>query len=955
MKQFFVSLGVLLAFSAGAQQLNQVWVNNYNGAGDYSDKAVDMVTDASGNIYYGGYTTSNGNHDYLTVKLNSSGDTLWTRTYNGTNNSEDEVKAIAVDGSGNVYVTGYASGTFGDDYVTIKYNSSGAQQWVAIYNSAFNEDDVANDVAVDGNGNVYVTGASAQDADALNNDYATVKYNSSGAQQWAVRYDGFGLANDEAKRIILDNAGNPIITGQSDNGSDDDWITQKLNPANGGVSWTNTVDYGKNDRPSDMTIDANNVVYIAGRTKATNYDLAVRKIDASGATVWTKFFQGTDDDRATSIAVDASGNVYVTGITDIDANPLVYDYNFITLKYNSVGTQQWLKTFNGSANGSDESAKVLVNNGFVYVAGQTLSTTTNNDYALLKYDSAGTIVFSKTFDGGVNGDDDGQCLALLNGEPVIGGLAFVTTNNANAVVVKYDGSGNIVWNKGYNGSGDNNDVANRIVVNGDGSAVIAGSSVNYKEDKNFLVSKIDGSGNTAWTKTITGTSGLSPDEAVDVKTDASGNVYATGFVKDSAESYNFCTVKYDAGGTQTWLSKYNKVSESDKAVALGLDGSNNVYVAGRSDVDSTTVTNYDFVIVKYNSNGTQAWAQSANAGNADEAPVAMAVSNAGNVYVTGRTTTVTNDDFLTVKLNNAGAIQWQKQLGFDHDDRNEAVLLDASENLYICGRSEDAANHFNGILVKYNSNGDTLWTRWFPGQNNGAARFDAMAFDSLGNVFVVGNTDPDGDTATVNNDYLVAVYDINGGLLWDTTWSHSSTSADEAKGVSCSGSYMYVTGESNYGSGAAENYNYVTLQYSMQGGELAMAAYDQSGVNDKARAIGTLGTSVYVAGESTGNGTQYDAVVVRYDIVSGLTEVTTQQLNAYPNPFSSSVKVSFTEVQYDAVVQLMDVSGRVMRSYSLNNTNSLTVNRGSLPAGIYFLRLTTEEGRQLGITRIVAE
>ncbi len=956
MKRFFLPVFALLAFTAGAQQLNQVWVSNYNGAGDYSDKAQDMVIDGSGNIYYGGYTTSNGNHDYLTVKLNSSGDTVWARTYNGSDNTEDEVNAIAVDASGNVYVTGYAAGANGDDYVTIKYNASGVQQWLAVYNSAFNQDDIGNDIAVDGNGNVYVTGASAQDADGLNFDYATVKYNSAGAQQWAVRYDGFGNGIDEAKRIVLDGSGNPIVTGQSDNGSDDDWVTQKLNPSNGAVTWTNTVDYTKNDRPSDMTIDANNVLYVAGRTKATNYDLAVRKIDAAGATVWTKFFQGTDDDRATSVAVDAAGNVYVTGLTDINANPLIEDYNFITLKYNSGGTQLWLKTFNGSANGTDIVAKVLVNNnGYVFVAGQTLSTTTNNDYAVLKYDSAGTLVYSKTFDGGVNGDDDGQCMALAGGEAVVSGLAFISANNANAVTVKYDAAGNIVWSKSYDGAGDNNDEAAKIVVDAVGNSVVAGFTVNYKEDKNFLVNKIDGAGNVSWTKAITGNSGVSPDEAVDVKLDASANVYATGFVKDSAQSYNYCTVKYDAAGNQQWLSKYNNVSESDKAVALGLDGSGNVYVAGRSDVDSTVVTDYDFVVVKYGANGAQSWAQAANAGNPDEEPVAMAVSNGGNAYVAGRTTTGTNDDFFVVKYNNTGAIVWQKQLGFDHDDRDEAVLLDASENLYVCGRSEDAANHFNGILIKYNSNGDTLWTRWYPGQNNGAARFDAMAFDSLGNIVVVGNTDPDGDTATQNFDYLLASYDVNGNLLWDTTWSYNGTSDDEAKSVSCNGSNIYVTGESNYGNVASPNYNYVTLQYSLNGQQLAMATYDQAGKNDKARSIAILGTSVYVAGASTGNNSQYDAVVVRYDILSGLKNIAQDAMLVYPNPFASEFNITLTAAHADAVLHLMDVSGRVIRTYNTKGEGKLTINRSGLNAGVYLLRLTTEEGTPIGITRIIAE
>ncbi len=282
-------------------------------------------------------------------------------------------------------------------------------------------------------------------------------------------------------------------------------------------------------------------------------------------------------------------------------------------------------------------------------------------------------------------------------------------------------------------------------------------------------------------------------------------------------------------------------------------------------------------------------------------------------------------------------------------------MLDASENLYICGRSEDAGNIFNGVLVKYNSNGDTLWTRWYPGQNNGAARFDAMAFDSLGNIILAGNTDPDGDTATQNFDYLVASYDVNGNLLWDTTWSYNGTSDDEAKSVSCNGSNIYVTGESNYGNVSSPNYNYVTLQYSLNGQQLAMATYDQAGKNDKARALATLGTSVYVAGASTGNSSQYDAVVVRYDILSGIKDIAKDAIVVYPNPFANDFNVTLTAAHVDAVLHLMDVSGRIIRTYNTNGESKLTINRSGLSAGVYLLRLTTEEGNPIGITRIIAE
>src|SRR5688572_13568339 len=113
----------------------------------------------------------------------------WSKRYNGSGNDIDVAHSVTVDALGNVYVTGLSigSGTM-RDYLTIKYNSAGVQQWGVSYNGTGNGDDVAHGVGVDAAGNVYVGGYSW--GGPSNYDYAVVKYNSSGTQQWAQRYNG---------------------------------------------------------------------------------------------------------------------------------------------------------------------------------------------------------------------------------------------------------------------------------------------------------------------------------------------------------------------------------------------------------------------------------------------------------------------------------------------------------------------------------------------------------------------------------------------------------------------------------------------------------------------------------------------------------------------------------------------------------------------------------------------
>jgi len=207
--------------SSGVQQ----WVAIYSGPFSW-DRANSIAVDGSGNVYVTGY--SSGTYfDYCTIKYNSSGVQQWVARYNGPGNGSDGAYSLAVDNSGNVYVTGYSFGSgTSSDYCTIKYNSSGVQQWVAIYNGPGNSDDVARSIVVDGSGNVYVTGYST--GNGTNYDYCTIKYNSSGVQQWVARYNGPGNWNDEAFSIALDGSGNVYVTGYSKgSGTNEDYCTIK--------------------------------------------------------------------------------------------------------------------------------------------------------------------------------------------------------------------------------------------------------------------------------------------------------------------------------------------------------------------------------------------------------------------------------------------------------------------------------------------------------------------------------------------------------------------------------------------------------------------------------------------------------------------------------------------------------------------------------------------------------
>jgi len=229
-----------------------LWEKAYNGPGNSADYALAIAVDGSGNIYVTGRSVGSGtNYDYATIKYYPNGDTAWVRRYDGPVHWWDEGLAIAVDGSGNVYVTGgsaqdtqYHPLTF--DYATVKYDSTGSQAWAPRYDGPVSGDDLARSLAVDANGSVFVTGYSV--GDGTDRDYTTIKYRADGTQIWEQRYNGPGNGKDEAYAIAADGCDTVYVTGYSyaAGKTGEDYLTIKYIPVSvcGDVNADGLVDIG---------------------------------------------------------------------------------------------------------------------------------------------------------------------------------------------------------------------------------------------------------------------------------------------------------------------------------------------------------------------------------------------------------------------------------------------------------------------------------------------------------------------------------------------------------------------------------------------------------------------------------------------------------------------------------------------------------------------------------------
>ncbi len=428
---------------AFAESVDTAWVRTYNSPANDDDDASAIAVDDSGYVYVTGYSTAAGNNqDYATVKYNPNGDSVWVRRYNGPGNGTDEARALTLDNSYNVYVTGRSTSSgLLDDYATIKYFPNGDTAWIRSYNGPAGNGtdyDYANAIAVDDSGYVYVTGKSMGSGTGM--DYATIKYNPNGDTVWVRRYNGPGNSDDWGNAIGVDGSGNAIVTGTSnDTEGSLDYVTIKYAP-NGDTLWLRRYKGpGENlDEAYALAIDSAGNVYVTGYSfgSGINYDYATIKYYPNGDTAWVRRYDGpTKDDYAKAIAVDNSGCVYVTGFSDSTGS----GQDYVTIKYDSAGNEVWVRRYNGPNNGTDEAIALAIDKSSnIYVTGFSESGSSGMDYATIKYYSNGDTAWVRRYDGPASSEDFGFAIAVdVSGNSYVTGFISGGTTNSDYCTIKY--------------------------------------------------------------------------------------------------------------------------------------------------------------------------------------------------------------------------------------------------------------------------------------------------------------------------------------------------------------------------------------------------------------------------------------------------------------------------------------------------------------------------------------
>lgn len=405
---------------------------------------------------------------------------------------------------------------------------------------------------------------------------------------------------------------------------------------------------------------------------------------------WNKKAGGTLRDQGDALAVDKAGNIYVTG-----------------------------EYFSSNIDFGDG---VNLNIGAV--------SSGNCDFFLTKYDPDGTPIWAVRGGGiltdrgyGVVLDNSGDLLVTGHyfGTATFDSVTRTSSGNLDMFVAKYDTSGKLKW---FNEAKSVSQVSSRSIASDNaGNAYVAGyfgsstaSTVNIGSlilttagQRDMFLVKFDPSGEPVWAVSAGGVK--SDEEVRDVAVDEAGNVYAVGFFVDTASFSG--TIVNGKGGRDVFVAKYSPLGQliwvksgggikADDANSIALDGSGNLYIAGKIDsaaaFESTeliTAGGTDAFIAKYDTSGNLIWILTSG-GDASDNCLDLAADPSGNIYAAGGFSSTAsfgtnllisngNEDLYIMKVDPSKNILWVLQGGGPDLDRFGGLVLDAGQNIITTG------------------------------------------------------------------------------------------------------------------------------------------------------------------------------------------------------------------------------------------------------------------------------
>ncbi len=372
-----VSLG-----TAGAGGESYWILSKYTTSSSTVDYGIDVDVDSAGNIV--AFSEYNFIFDnFHIMKIDKDGGVLTERYLRGSGGVTP--KAMVLDDSDNIYVTGYGS-AWGETHYIAKINSSySATTWSKKYLQTSGQGDCSNSTLIhDSSGNIYAGGGSMPGSFTGTTVASLYKVNSSGTLQWFKHLDSSNYGYDRIQELKIDSSNNIYSVGRSGYGSNSTSILLTKWNTSGTVQWQRFIGGSLADESPSLGLDSSGNVYINWAQRiGSGKDICTAKFNSSGTLQWQRALNGSaylgTGNQAGQVAVDSSGNVFSAfkgGRSTIGGN-VVEDH---IAKYNSSGVLQWQMGI-GSNFGGSSSAYVRFTKLFIDDNDNLIISAYGEDYA----------------------------------------------------------------------------------------------------------------------------------------------------------------------------------------------------------------------------------------------------------------------------------------------------------------------------------------------------------------------------------------------------------------------------------------------------------------------------------------------------------------------------------------------------------------------------------------------
>lgn len=394
--------------------------------------AVTPAGDAYVGGYTGGTigsAPSSGGVDGFVTKFGTRTTRTWLHTL--ATSTYDSARGIASTSSGDIYVTGQtfgvlaAGGSTSSDIFLAKYDKYGNRKWIRQFGSSASDDSRA--VAVDARGDVYIVGNTSGTlvtGGGTSGDIFLAKYDRNGNRKW-IRQFGSTEFDDGAMGVAVDGRGNVYLTGYAQGslnetnpnpGTDDAFIAKY--DKNGNRKWVHQLGTTGGDYANSVAVTSAGDAYIGGYTDGalapsdgTGQDAFIAKYDRNGNRKWVRQFGTAGSETVNGLAIGRSGSVIVVGATDgvlVPGSPTLGSaLDGFAMKYDRNGIRKWANQF-GSGTNDELLAVATATNGDIFVAGYTQGTTPGEtssgmaDAAYARLDSNGVTLGGLQFGSSEN-------------------------------------------------------------------------------------------------------------------------------------------------------------------------------------------------------------------------------------------------------------------------------------------------------------------------------------------------------------------------------------------------------------------------------------------------------------------------------------------------------------------------------------------------------------------------